>query len=378
LKKCGVILYGIAVIFVCFYSFRLPHYNWDRIAYAACTLSLENNDPQWVHEQAYKTVAQSVPPQRYNELVSAMPRLASDPQAFSAKLKFFYTRPLYILLIYSLYQAGIPLVQAMASVSIAGFIIIAFLILIWLSRYFSGSSLGFLALLFLLVVQVRDLAMIQTPDAVSVALVLMSFYFILECRRGVAGLTILVISILFRFENLLLLLMMTVYLTYFAPSRHAIKKKDCLIFLAVSGFMYFIQNYLSAGIRWQHMFNNAYVNRGDHFIPPDTPIHLTDYLSVVLLEIVRLLVDVEFVSVTPIFLFIGIFTMFSYYRKGKMDDVFFHMILIALLNMAFRFLILPSWDGRYFIINHFIILIAFTRLYAHPLMTEVKSSNLHS
>src|SRR5262245_4718348 len=89
-----------------------PYHNWDMLAYMACAISIEESNIDSIHSKVYNTAQAELPPRDFKELTTANDyrnRNFTEAQFFQTRLSLYWVKPLYVLLVFLLYKAGIPL-----------------------------------------------------------------------------------------------------------------------------------------------------------------------------------------------------------------------------------------------------------------------------
>jgi hypothetical protein len=132
-------------------------------------------------------------------------------------LPCFAIRPIFNELIYLLhYKFGIGLIRATIMISVVSYWITGLLVLAWLAHYVGMERAAPCSLLLMASPPILNLARFSSPDALSCLVSLAALYLILERQSMFWGLTLLLVSVYVRTDNVLLAIAVLGYCSLFA------------------------------------------------------------------------------------------------------------------------------------------------------------------
>jgi len=193
--------------------------DWDLLAYTACVFHLESNDSNRIHAATYHMAEQYFSPNEFSEMISKNEyriRMYADVKSFFGELHFYYIKPLYIGLIYSISKLNQSPLEAMKwinSFSYLGIGCILLLIINLLTNKIIPSFLVFTALISYngLLDMVREL----TPDVLSMFVLLaLSYGYLFSIKRKWVIL-FSILAILIRPDNILFVSIVWLLTEYF-------------------------------------------------------------------------------------------------------------------------------------------------------------------
>lgn len=175
-----------------------PVHAWDMIAYLGAVWRDRFPDAAELHSHVYEAVRQAVTPPEYLTLAEGDTyrlRQSTDPLAFESMIGMYAVKWLYVKLLGLL----VPILGAAK----AGYAInigsaVAFTgVLLWWLRAVGMLNLGPAVVALLLVAGFPALAMAETPDLMTSALMLAAFLLI-DRGKAIAGIAMLVLGVLTR------------------------------------------------------------------------------------------------------------------------------------------------------------------------------------
>lgn len=212
-RTYDILLVVFALVFV-LYTARKPIYNWDMIAYMGVVEEYSVHDIEKVHNNVYHTLQTEVPADVYAGLTDHEDdryECLTDANVFHDELSFFRAKPLYTILVFLFYKAGLPFViSTMVPSMIAGFAILL-IAYSWLCSYFK-KHLAFLATILLsLLPAFAELVRLSTPDALSNMLLLFATYLIATDKSKRWLVFVLGLSLLARVDNFIFIIAFVFY-----------------------------------------------------------------------------------------------------------------------------------------------------------------------
>jgi hypothetical protein len=207
-------LYGLALGVASFHLYRTPIYAMDAVQYMGNALLMEDTEIVSVHRRVDAELNRWVPEGARPGLLGNQPGAPQDqndsrrqrarsPQGYAQFLSLFAIPPLYNQSIWLVSKTGMGLVRSTILISVAAYLAIGILLLVWISRY-SGAAVGSgMALLRMVSPPLIELGRELTSDA-EASLIAFASLFIFERRRLASGLTLLRASIFFRTDFVVL------------------------------------------------------------------------------------------------------------------------------------------------------------------------------
>jgi hypothetical protein len=192
-----------------------PIYNMDSVQYIGNALLMQRRDIVAVHDEVYRDLRRSVPTGPLQDILGNRPGeppdqalsrqvRASDPYRFAEFLPLFAIRPLYVQMLWLTSRLGFGLVQSAILVSVISYFLIGVVLFSWITRYTNAVIGLVLATLLMMSPPLTDLGRDLTSDAAATLVAFGSLYLIFEKRRIAAGLALLLVSIYFRTDFVVL------------------------------------------------------------------------------------------------------------------------------------------------------------------------------
>jgi hypothetical protein len=203
LKSAYFLAFIVLVAILFGYTCSRPSYNWDLLLYTSAVISVDETNPQVIHDRTYQIAQASMPAQAYKILVTGENEEESyrNPEVFQSLKPLTKTRPLYIFLLILLNKIGLNPVFATVLLSSAGCFLFALSCFIWLAKYYSGMQSFFLSLVIIYLGRFTTLAKMATPEALSAAVMLAAVYLIVEKRKYIPAYLLFAAAIGLRYDN---------------------------------------------------------------------------------------------------------------------------------------------------------------------------------
>jgi len=210
-----LILYILALGLSSIHLYRKPIYATDSIQYMGNALLMEGTDVVRIHHRVYAELSRSVPESAHRVLIGDDPGAsedhnrsrrdrARDPYHFAEFLPLFAIRPLYNQTLWLLSKTGLGLVHSSVLISAASYFLMGILLFLWLGRY-AGVVFSFtMALLLMMSPPLTELGRETTSDALATLVAFASLYLIFERHLLVPGLSLILASIFFRTDFVVL------------------------------------------------------------------------------------------------------------------------------------------------------------------------------
>lgn len=214
-ERAILVLYITLLGGVSIHLYQKPIYSMDLIQYMGNALLMEERDPVRIHQRVYAEVLRSVPPIEREYLLGHVEGQTKDyaesrrerttnPYRFAQFLPLFAIRPLYNQTLWLLSKTGMGLVRSGIVISVVSYFSFGILLFIWLGNYISPELS--LAISFLLMVSPPLMALGRetTSDALSTLVAFAALYFLFEKHRLMTGMALLLASIYFRTDFVVL------------------------------------------------------------------------------------------------------------------------------------------------------------------------------
>lgn len=348
--------YVLAVAIALALAARSPAYNWDLIPYTGVVLEIETRDVERLHARTYADVERAVPPDVFATLTrgSYRGRVFEDPRVFHEQLGLNRVRPLYIALLYVLHKCSVPIVTAMALVSLASAVWMAVAIRRLLRHAFSPPAGALVAFLVVVASGCLDVARLYTPDALAHALVLVAVDRIVARRLRIATL-FLALSLLARPDNIVTVIGIVLYATLLAPGEYRLPRRIGVAAILGAAAVALLVHRLGGGFGWNALFYASFVERilrPSLFQPTIEPAQYFGVLGAAIRNSVLSGDRFFLVSV------IGVVGFLSRSPADPPSILRRDLILLMLGCVAARFLLYPTPDGRFFVGPYAIVCVA--------------------
>jgi hypothetical protein len=313
----------------------------DSIQYMGNALLMEDTDIVRVHDRVYAELRHGVPDSALRGLLGiegASPadqnesrqERARSPRIFAEFLPLFAIRPLYNQSLWLLSKTGLGLLRSAILISVASYFVIGVLLFVWLRQY--AGILFAVAISFLLMISppLTEIGRDLTSDGLATLVAFAALFLIFEKRLLAPGLVLLLASIFFRTD--FIVLAGPILLVCWWEKRIDLWKASALTLLALGSVLainHFAGDY---GIKMLYYRNFVRV--------PVAPAEMTilfsfhDYLSAFRSGI-TLTVNSFFLP----FLLLGVIGVASTRMRALFG--------VTLAYVLLHFVILPNWQERW-------------------------------
>jgi len=213
-KRTIIAGYFVLLTLVSSHAYFYSLYDMDMMGYIGNAAAISGASIGQIHDEAYRALEAEAPEMvkghilgtdvPASQLDSRQDR-AVNPLHFAEYLPCFAIRPIFNELVYLLhYKAGIGLIRATIVISVVSYWLTGALLFMWLVRYTGVGRAALAAFLLMLAPPILDLARFNTPDSLSCLVCLAALYLIFERNSMFLGLTLLLVSIYVRTDNVLL------------------------------------------------------------------------------------------------------------------------------------------------------------------------------
>ena len=190
-------------------------YAMDSIGYMGNAQLIADNNLLRAHARVYAEINRWVPQPARDHLLGHDPGAAadqtasrqlraSDPYRFAEFLPFYAIRPLYNRVLSLLSRTGLGLVRSTVFLSTGSYFLLALLLVAWMRKYVALPFAATSATLVMISPPLMTLGRETTADALATLVAFLSLYLIFEKRSLMAGLIVLLASLYFRTDFIVL------------------------------------------------------------------------------------------------------------------------------------------------------------------------------
>ncbi|MGD0567237.1 MAG: hypothetical protein ABSA78_02435 [Candidatus Sulfotelmatobacter sp.] len=208
-------LYVLALAGVSLHLYRTPVYSMDSIQYMGNALLMEETDIVRVHQRVYAEVERDVPKAARDGLLGheagapedqnkSRQERAANPARFGEFLPLFAIRPLYNQVLWLVSKTGLGLVRAGVVISVGSYFLVGILLFVWLREYVEPGFAFAISIVLMMCPPMMVLGRDTTSDAPATLIAFLAMYLIFEKRRLAAGMALLLASIYFRTDFVVL------------------------------------------------------------------------------------------------------------------------------------------------------------------------------
>jgi hypothetical protein len=332
----AVILFGCAL-----HLYRAPLYSMDSIQYMGNALLMEKSDVVEIHRRVYADVRRSVPATTREDLLGhradapedqnlSRQERAASPSRFAEFLPLFAIRPLYNQTLWLMTKTGMGLVRSGVVLSVGSYFLLGILLFVWLQEHTSQWFSLAVSTLLMISPPLMALGRETTADALATLVAFASLYLIFEEKRFTAGITVLLASIYFRTD--FVVLAGPVILACWWERRIDLWKAVVLAVVAVASVLCI--NHFAGDYGIKMLYYRNFV--GVPIAPGEMTVQFSvrDYIAA-LRSGITLAANSFFLP----FLLLGTIGMVS--RRMRV------LFVVALAYVALHFVVLPNWQERW-------------------------------
>jgi hypothetical protein len=205
-----IALYVLVAVFTALFSFLHPFAYWDMLGYIGVIESRSTSDATKIHDVAYSAIRHL---RTYDDLIgsdTASPYapyrsdMARDSIHFTQQLPFYALKPLFVSAVASVHRMGISFPDSFAVVSVGAYALLACVVWFWLYRYFGAWQCVLFGCLLIANPAIISVSRSPVPDALSLSLIAVGMYLVLEHPQTARGPLLLLVSIWVRPDALVL------------------------------------------------------------------------------------------------------------------------------------------------------------------------------
>ena len=278
----GYFVYGLIVLGISFYAMLRPAYWWDVLPYTGLALEGDGLDSGEIHQQAYALVKQHAPPGHWDGMVSGSTyhdTVAADPESFAETRGFYRNRVLYIGAIKLLGAAGVPYPVGSYLLSVISFILVAALMLYWLTQI-AGVVWGPpMALLILLGSGLQEGVRLSNPDLMAGVMLMAAVYQITEGRQPHRAWIWFWLAILTRPDSIIMVGLMVGTL-HLLKSRGFIARRTVIAGLGLFAITYITVMSLTHSYGWWTFYAQKFVAQLAYPASQPIPFDMQQFLRI--------------------------------------------------------------------------------------------------
>ncbi len=341
-NKAIFFLYLLVLGGVSIHLYRRPVYDVDAIQYMGNALLMEETDIGRVHKRVYADVQRSVPQRERQSLLGEEPGApeaqkksrqgrAASAYRYAEFLPLFAIRPLYNQTLWLVSKSGLGLVRSGILISVGSYFLLGILVFFWLGRYTSRMFTLAVSILLMISPPLADMGRDPTPDALATLIALGALYLIFEKRRIVPGMALLLASIYFRTD--FVVLAGPTILACWLERRIDFWKAGALALVAVASVLCI--NHFAGDYGIEMLYYRNFI--GVPIAPGEMTVRFSvrDYLAAF-----RSGATLAANSFLLPFLLLG--------TVGVVSKRMRVLFLVALAYVVLHFLVLPNWQERWF------------------------------
>lgn len=359
------VFYFLAIIRISWLCYNDAYYNWDTLPYMAIVLNFEEADLPVVHKKVYSVVRKEIPPPYRDYMIDSnhvvRRAVKEDYNKFFQYSSFFRTKPLYSLLSFAFYKAGMPLSEAVLFPSVLYFFCISILLLVWLRKYCPAWMAVILASVIMISPPLLEVAKLTTPDSLSALVLMIAFYFLFHDYKWYWVTLILFVSLLVRIDNLIMACLVMGFMTIIPENENVVRNKpsvliSVLVIVAWVLFSYYVLRYAN----YQDGLNNFYGGLYKKFNP-----------VTLFREAVAGLTTLQFSSLSVVtgITFAALFAQKRFVLNSLNVDQMFFVVIV--LHIVIKYVMFPDMHDRHYLSDYIILIMITYRVF---LVNSPKSS----
>lgn len=321
--------------------YRKPAYDMDSVQYMGNALLMQTRDVAEIHRRVYEALNRDVPSAALAPLLGhdagapedqnkSRQERAASPEHLAEFLPMFAIRPLYNQTLYVMSRTGVGLVRGSVLVSVGSYFLIGIVVFVWIGKYAHARFAAAVALLLMISPPIMSLGRGMTSDALATLVAFTSLYLIFERGRLVAGLIVLLASIYFRTDFVVL----AVPAVFACALQRRLDPWKAAILAGVALLSVLSINHFAGDYGLEMLYYRNFV--GTPIAPGEMTAHfsLADYLSAFRSGITKMGESFFF----P-FLLVG--------TIGLLQKRAMILFAVTLAYVFLHFVVLPNWQERW-------------------------------
>ena len=345
-QKAIVAVYLLLLTLLSSRAYLYSLYDMDMMGYIGNAVAISGASVRQIHDASYRALETEVPPSARDHLLGrdksgpasqweSRQDRAVNPGHFAEYLPCFAIRPIFNELVYLLhFKLGIGLVRATIVISVFSYWLIGFLVFSWLCRYATLWRAALGSLLLVLSPPLLDLARFNTPDALACLVSLAALYFIFELDRLFWGLTLLLLSVYVRTDNVLLAIAVLAYCSVISKQLEKTKAAALMIVAVLSVLLI---NHFAGDYGLRMLYYRSFVA-----IPLAPGELVVSFGMVDYLRAFRTAVSQTMVGSMPLFLLMGVVGLCA--QRHRITQA---LAAVTAFYLVSHFLLFPSGQERF-------------------------------
>ena len=264
-NRAVVLLYIVFLLLVCLKTYRSPQYNFDILPYMGIILQYDGKSAADLHSFVYGAAKSEIPASKYQLLIDTShayrTRMHRSPGEFVANFPYYEVKPAYNYGNYVFYYFGIPLTKSTILFSIIGYMAMGILVLAWLRKSLNIVWAVVFSTLVMVMPFILHAAGLSTPDAISAFFVLLAFYFLLQKENIRIATLLLLVSILFRLDNILPFLVIQTGTWLYRRKQHVHALRTFLVAVVSGLVVYFLVTFQVKSGGWDRLYFTSFFER---------------------------------------------------------------------------------------------------------------------
>jgi hypothetical protein len=230
---------------------------------------------------------------------------------------------------------GVDLIWAPRILAALGYALSCLTIYVWILPWMAPAVAAALTIILALIPQLTRVSTLTTPDSLSLFFVLVGVYLSIGRKRVTAGLTVLLLSVTIRPENILYFL---VFAAYFFIENKDRRNVSILALIAMCLYIFLVRS--SENYGWKTLFYFTLVDETISLPGFISPLKLEDYFRIYRQQIATEIMDP--LHGLAIFVLAGFGAAAMKVRAGNFRDPYLHLVFLASTLAIGRILILPA------------------------------------
>jgi hypothetical protein len=353
----ALFLYTVFCVALTTAAYLRPLPTFDRYLYAGAIASLRYSDPATIHDIARAEFDAQPSPFQF-ESVASEPYFADVHENFDhfvQQLGFYRVKLGYVAAGYALWRAGLPILVGLRLISAFCFLIVAFLVLAWTRDVILSSLL-------LLTPSVLTMGRMVTVDPLSTTVVLFALFAFAK-QKDVLAAILLVASVLLRFDNLLLVIIMLAWIVW---QKHFSLSLGVLFGALALGCVAFTSHF-SSYYGWRVLMQHSFIKPEIEPIKHPVSITFAGYLHAV----------TELRVIPYTYMTIWLFIAVAAWRRLPPKSASRDLLLLAGVCTLARLVIYPNVEDRYFWWAYLLAGIALIQSAHAPILESEEEARCH-
>lgn len=394
----GHFLLSLYVLACCILFALLSFYraipNWDQLAYVASIHSVSGMSASQLHDEVYSSAKSHHSDDHYNELVAAddyRKTMASDPELFALQLPYYKIRPLFLMMIAGVEQAGFDMFAAGKIISALSCALAGLILFVAFARDVA-APLWLLFPAIFVAAGGYETARLFSPD--SIAFLVVALLYLTYRKEHWSFFLVLALSVFVRTDMILLVVICTMAILVYRP-RYRVAALSCAVAALIA---YQLVNHFAGNYGWAAVFHFVFesnMQATDPRLFQDQTMSPGRYFSTLISRMNGVLYYPECVFAILASGLIG-YTLLMQSSSARLRNQSFAehtisrlkwllceglsqpMMLPVFVSVAYiggHFALFPLLETRFFVGPYFIILLTLVGLFANSIDTQRNARN---